>query len=183
MALAIAQRYSTALAEAITGPSASGDPKQALDQLRSLQATLDESSDLRSVFASPAIAISSKHGLATKIGERLGFTPAILNFVYVLLDHNRIPILGEIIETFSAWLDDREGLARIEVTSAAELDDSKRSEIINRFSTLLGKRIEAQYSTDDQLLGGVVVRVGGTLYDGSMVSQLRDLSRSMAGRV
>lgn len=183
MALAIAQRYSTALAEALTGSAALGDPQQALDQLRSLQATLDESADLRAVFASPAIAISNKHDLAAKIGERLGFSTAILNFVYVLLDHNRLPVLSDVVETFAAWLDDRNGLARIEVTSAAALDDAKRSEIVDRFSTLLGKRIEAQYSTDDQLLGGVVVRVGGTLYDGSMASQLRGLSRSMAGRV
>ena len=183
MALAIAQRYSKALAEALTGPSAAGDPKQALDQLRSLQATLRESADLQAVFASPAISITNKHDLATKIGERLGFSAALRNFVYVLLDHNRIPILDDVIETFSVWLDDREGLARIQVTSAAALDDTKRSEIVNRFSRLLGRRVEARYSIDDQLLGGVVVRVGGTLYDGSMVSQLRDLSRSMAGRV
>ncbi len=183
MALAIAQRYSSALAEALTGPTASGDLKQALDQLRAFQATLNESADLRAVFASPAIAIADKHDLAAKVGERLGFSIAIRNFVYVLLDHNRIPILGDVIETFAAWLDEREGLAKIEVTSAATLDDAKRAEIVDRFSRLLRKRVEARYSTDGQLLGGVVVRVGGTLYDGSMISQLRDLSRTMAGRV
>ena len=182
MALAIAQRYSTALAEALTEGGA-GDPRHSLEQLRALQGALGESAELRSVFASPAIATADKHALATKIGERIGFTEAIRNFVFVLLDHNRIPILGDVIEPCSAWLDEREGLARIEVTSSSGLDGVKQSEIEGRFTKLLGKRVEASYLIDEKLLGGVVVRVGGTIYDGSMVSQLLELSRSMAGQV
>ena len=90
-------------------------------------------------------------------------------------------MLGELRDAFGAWLDRRNGVERIRVMSAAALDDAQRATLIERFEALTGKRVEATFAVDGNLLGGTVVRLGSKLYDGSLATQLRSLDRAMAG--
>jgi F-type H+-transporting ATPase subunit delta len=182
MSLAIATRYATALADVPSSGKADTTPDAALDQLRDLQGTLEASPELRTLFSSPSVDVESKKRVAGKIGDRIGFSTSVRNLVYVLLDNGRIALLSELINAFERWSDDKQGISRISVTSAAPLLDDQRTAVIEKFKRLTGREIHASFHLDETLLGGVVVRVGSKLYDGSVSSQLQMLDRAMSGR-
>lgn len=182
MSLAIATRYATALADVLSGDKADTTPQAALDQLRDLQATLGSSPELRNLFSSPSVDVDSKKRVAATIGDRLGFSTSVRNLTFVLLDNGRIGLLPELVDAFERWFDDQQGISRISVTSAAPLLEDQRAAVINKFQRLTGREIHASFHLDETLLGGVVVRVGSKLYDGSLSSQLQVLDRAMSGR-
>jgi F-type H+-transporting ATPase subunit delta len=100
-----------------------------------------------------------------------------------MLDNRRVTLLPELISAFEQWFDEKQGISRISVTSAAELLDDQRAAVIDKFQRLTGRKIHASFHLDETLLGGVVVRVGSKLYDGSLSSQLQVLDRAMSGRL
>lgn len=183
MSLAIATRYATALAEVLSGEKADTTPQEALDQLRDFQGTMESAPELRTLFSAPSVDGESKKRLAAMIGERIGFSKSVRNLVFVLLDNGRITLLPELISAFEQWFDDKQGIGRISVTSAAPLLDDQRAAVIDKFKRLTGREIHASFHLDETLLGGVVVRVGSKLYDGSLSSQLQMLDRAMSGRL
>ena len=81
-------------------------------------------------------------------------------------------MLIDIQQAFSAILDARQGITQARVTSAAELTAEERAELDAVLGKLTGRRVEAQYLTDSALIGGAVVRIGSTIYDGSVSAQL-----------
>jgi F-type H+-transporting ATPase subunit delta len=183
MSLAIATRYATALADVLSGGKSDTTPQAALDQLRDLQKTIEAAPELRTLFSAPSVDAESKKRLAATIGERIGFSKPVRNLVFVLIDNRRITLLPELISAFEQWLDDQQGISRISVTSAAPMLDDQRAALIDKFKRLTGREIHASFQVDDALLGGVVVRVGSKLYDGSLSSQLQMLDRAMSGRL
>lgn len=182
MANAIANRYALALADVLSGTKADTTPDAALSQLRDFQLTLAGAPELRTVFSAPAVVHKDKQQLIEAIGERIGFSQSIRNLVFVLLDNGRISLLPELITAFEQWFDDKQGISRIVVTSAALLSDDQQQAIIQKFQRLTGREIQASFVIDESLLGGAVVRIGSKVYDGSLSSQLQVLDRAMAGR-
>ena len=181
MSLAIANRYANALAAVLLKPDSHGAAQAALGELRGFVETYRDSGELRNVLSAPSVPAPQKRALISSLGERLGLSKSVRNLLFVLSDNHRLGIVGELVDAFEARLDEARGVARIEVVSAAPLDDAGREAIIRKFSGITGKPVEAVFSTESELLGGVVVRVGGTVYDGSLRSQLSTLSRAMAG--
>lgn len=182
MSLAIANRYASALADVLSGDKADTTPDAALAQLRDFQQTLAGSSELRSVFSAPSVAHEKKKQLAASIGERIGFAGSVRNLVFVLLDNGRINLLPELTTAFEQWFDDKQGVSRIFVKSAAPLASDQQQAMIQKFQQLTGREIRATFSIDETLLGGAVVRVGSKVYDGSLSAQLQVLDRAMSGR-
>jgi F-type H+-transporting ATPase subunit delta len=101
------------------------------------------------------------------------------NFLYVLIDRRRIAGVAEIIDTFERIVDERLGFAQAEVTSARELTESQRASLSGQLERLTGKKIRMRFSMDDSLIGGVVARIGSTVYDGSVRGQLETLGRRL----
>lgn len=182
MSLAIANRYASALADVLSGAKGDASPEAALGQLQAFQQALQSAPELRTVFHAPAVSHGDKHNLAAKLGERIGLSQSVRNLIFVLLDNRRIHLLPDIVASFERWLDERNGVSRISVTSAAPLLDDQQAAVIQKFQRLTGREIQASFSVDESLLGGVVVRVGSKLYDGSLSSQLHSLDRAMSGR-
>lgn len=183
MPLAVANRYAAALAQVVSAAQAETSPEQALTQLESLEETIRGSAELRGVLETPAVSVAAKHKLLNVLASRLGLSKPIRNLAFVLIDNGRVGLLAELTESFRSWLDERNGVERIRVTSAAPLDNGQQDAIVRRFEGLTGKRVQANFAIDDKLLGGTVVRVGSRVYDGSLARQLRSLSRAMAGSV
>ena len=177
MALAIANRYAAALGEVVTKPGSAAEPSEVLEQLDSFQRLLESSQELTNVLLSPAVAASKKRALVASLGERMGFARPVHNFLYVLIDHRRLRILDEVVEAYRGWLDQRLGIARIEVTSARPVDVKQESSLQDTFQQVTEKQVRARYEVDPALLGGVVVRHGSVLYDGSLRAQLQALER------
>ena len=183
MASAVANRYAQALVDVVMAPGSPLKPEDAVTQLRAVDAMIQESAELRNALLTPAIQNSRKRAVVAKLLERTGGgSPLIRNFVYVLIDHRRIGIIGEIREAFELMLDERLGFARAEVTSAAALDQRTSANLESELSRLTGKRMRLRFDVDPALLGGVVARIGSTVYDGSVRGELRQLARKLAGQ-
>jgi F-type H+-transporting ATPase subunit delta len=98
----------------------------------------------------------------------------------VLVDNRRTALLGQIREAFEAQLLERLGVTQAQVTTARELAANEKSELSKALERLTGKRIEAEYKLDAAMIGGAVVRIGSTVYDGSVREQLNRLRASLA---
>jgi F-type H+-transporting ATPase subunit delta len=168
----LAQRYASALADvALERANAEGAKKE----LDNFVEVFKASADLRNFLETPAISRESKQGLIQKLGARLGLSPAVRNFLYVLIDHQRVAIVEEIARGFSEEVNARLGIAEAQVTSARDLSPGEKKELTAALGRLTGKRIEARYGTDAGLIAGAVVRIGCTIYDGSVREQLNRL--------
>jgi F-type H+-transporting ATPase subunit delta len=183
MASAVANRYAQALVDVVMAPGSVLKPEDAVAQLRAVDAVFQESLELRNAMLTPAIQNSRKRAVLAKLLEGIGGSKLIRNFTYVLIDHRRIAIIGEIREAFELLLDERLGFARAEVTSAAPLDERVSADLESELSRLTGKRMRLRFDIDPALLGGVVARIGSTVYDGSVRGELRQLAKKLTGQL
>jgi F-type H+-transporting ATPase subunit delta len=185
---AVATRYAKALADVVTqGAPADGAPgkpglapEAALQEIGSFAAALASSHELGQALSSPAVPASRKRTVAGRIAEILQLSRISRNFLFVLIDHRRITLLPEILQSFELILDERLGFARAEVSAPAPLSDSQRAAILAQLEHLTGKRIRMRVAVDPSLIGGVVARIGSTVYDGSVRGQLQLLGQRLS---
>lgn len=177
---AVATRYANALADVVTASGSAADPQTALAELRAFEAVLKESAELHTALITPAVAGSRKKAVIGRIADVLKLSRITRNFLFVLVDHRRIAALADIIQSFEVVIDERLGFARAEVISAREMTEQQRGALNARLEGLTGKRVRPHYSVDDALIGGVIARIGSTIYDGSVRGQLESLERRMS---
>ena len=182
MASAVANRYAHALVDIVMAPGSPLKPEDALTQLRAVETLIQESPELRTALLTPAIQNSRKRAVMANLLERIGASPLIRNFIYVVIDHRRIGAINEIREAFELQLDERLGFVRAEVSSAAPLNAPQTEGLETELAKLTGKRMRLRFDVDPALLGGVVARIGSTVYDGSVRGELRELGRKLAGQ-
>jgi F-type H+-transporting ATPase subunit delta len=173
----VAHRYARALADVVL---AAGTAEKVRAELAEFAALLTESADLRNFLASPAVPRGQKCGVAEKLTERLGASKEFRNFLLVLIDHRRTALLPAIREAFAAELHARLGIAEAEVTTARELNADERSALLRALERLTGKKIEARFGLDANLIAGAQVRIGSTVFDGSLRQRLERLRASLA---
>ena len=165
-------QYANALADVAL---AQGAAEPTLKQLADFGAAFTESSELRNFLTSPGVPRAAKHGVIEKIAARIGAGKIIRNFLFVIADHHRTHILPEIVAAFQDVIRQRQGVAEAEISSAVELSAAQKKKFAQTLERLTGKKIEAKYSLDPALLGGAVVRVGDTIYDGSVRHSLNEM--------
>ena len=170
-------QYANALADIALEQGAS---EPAAKQLESFAAAYEESAELRTFLASPAVSVEAKHEVLEKIAKRLGASKIIRNFLFVIADHRRTQLIPEIVATFQQVLRQRQGMAEAEISSAVELTSAQKKELAATLARVTGKKIEPKYSLDPALLGGAVVRIGDTIYDGSLRSRLNEMRARLA---
>ena len=176
---AIAARYADALADIVTAAGSAVPPEGALAELQSFEAALRSSADLQNVLTSPAVPASRKKLVVARVADILALSRICRNFLSVLIDHRRIPILPEIIQFFEKTIDERLGFARAEVVSALPLVQTQLAALNAELERLVGKRIRMRVSVEQALIGGVVARIGSTVYDGSVRGRLQALQRRL----
>ena len=165
-------QYANALADIVLQQGAA---EPARKQLADFDAAYQESAELRNFMASPAVSREAKHGVIEKLVARLGASRMIRNFLFVIVDNQRTHLLPEIAVSFEEVLRQRQGIAEAEVLSAVPLNDKQKTALLRNLESVTGKKIQANYSLDPALLGGAVVRIGDTIYDGSVRNQLNRL--------
>jgi len=141
---------------------------------------LAESEDLRRVWENPAVPAEQKRNLLDAIARREEIERHVRNLVAVLIDHRRVQFLGRIVEQLKKELDTRMGFAEANITSARELDDAEKRSLEAQIEKVTGKKVRAQFGLDAALLGGAVVRVGSTIYDGSVKGQLEKIREAIS---
>jgi F-type H+-transporting ATPase subunit delta len=175
----VASTYARAFADVVLSEHLNAD--RSLAELRTIASLLVESSELRRVWENPAIPADQKRRVLDVIAERDGVSMQVRNLVAVLIDHRRIHFLNPIIRQLEKELDARLGFAEAEITSARELGAAEKREFEGQVGKLTGKKVRARYGQDASLLGGAVVRVGSTIYDGSVKGQLERIREEISG--
>jgi len=155
------------------------DPARSIQELRGFQSLFGQSDPLRRVLENPSIASDRKHAVLDGIAQKQGMSRQVRNLIAVLADHRRLPLFGDILKQIEQELNDRMGLAEAAVTSAHDLGDAEKRLLEAEIGKLTGKRVRAKYERDASLLGGAVVRVGSTIYDGSVKGQLERIREQL----
>ena len=170
-------QYANALADIAM---AQGAAESAVQQLVGFGALYAESAELRNFLASPAVAAEAKHRVIEKLLARVGGSKIVRNFLFVVVDHQHTHVLPEMIAAFQEVIRERQGITEAQISSAVELNAAQRAEMASTLERLTRKRVEAKFSLEPELLGGAVVRVGDTVYDGSLRSRLNELRARLA---
>jgi F-type H+-transporting ATPase subunit delta len=173
----VTNTYARAFADVVI--SSRLDAAQTLRETQSLAALVASSKELRQVWEAPSIPADPKRRVLDALVAREGVSRPVRNFVAVLIDHHRIHFLDEIVKQFEKELNQRLGFAEAEISSARELSAPERQALEDQVGKLTGKKVRARYSQDKSLLGGAVIKVGSTIYDGSVLGQLERIKEAI----
>jgi F-type H+-transporting ATPase subunit delta len=171
--------YARAFADVVMTKGNLLDPAKMLQELRGIEALLKENDQLRRVLENPSIPGDRKRAVLDAISMRLVTTRQVRNFIAVLIDHRRLPLLSEILKQLEQELDERQGFAEAQVSSARQLSDAERQSLEAEITKMTGKKVRASYAQDASLLGGAVVQIGSTIYDGSVKGQLERIREQL----
>jgi F-type H+-transporting ATPase subunit delta len=176
MSEALAERYARALVEVI-GPE--GDYRRVSQDLASFASVYKESSELREVLQSPVVTPDQKTKVINAILDRLNAASVTRNFLRVLMAHYRVNVLDQIRLAFQNMVDERLGIVKMHVTSAAPLSHEQQDVLRQRFGNLTKKTVEIEYGIDPNVLGGVLAQIKSTVYDGTVRGYLRRIREEM----
>jgi F-type H+-transporting ATPase subunit delta len=165
-------QYANALAD-IALEQGAAEP--VLKQLSEFGAAFAASAELRTFLAAPGPSREAKHRVIETLAARMGASKIIRNFLFVMVDNQRTPLLPHILEAFQEVIRRRQGVAEAEVSSAVNLSEAQKAQLLQTLERLTGKKIQAKYALEPELLGGAVVRIGDTIYDGSLRSRLNEM--------
>ncbi len=168
----LARRYAKAVLE--IGTENKNLEKMGAD-LRSLSKAMKDSAELQSVLTNPAIRRADRRRVIDGVLSAIGAQPLTKNLVYLLLDSERLSSVPDISREVDAMIEARSGQITAEVVSAKPLEMAQLTEITVALEKLSGKKVTVTKREDASLLGGVVAKLGDTVYDGSLRTQLRNL--------
>ncbi len=145
------------------------------DELKGFSSLLAQSADLAEFFANPVFDSSDKAAVMKDILEKVKMSSTTSNFLKLLVDKRRIDALGQIEECYRKYMDDVLNNVRVDVKTAFPLSNKLSARIKEQMEGMTGKNVEMVVDEDPSLLGGVVIGVGDTLYDGSVRAQLNSI--------
>jgi F-type H+-transporting ATPase subunit delta len=174
----IARRYAKALLEIGVED---GNYERIGREVRALARALKSSNELTLALTNPAFPRSDREKILRAILQRLGGSQMVVNFTRLLLDRERMAVVPDISRELDAMIDAKAGRVAAEVRSATALDAGQRERLTQALETLSGKKVEMKIDTDPSLLGGVVAKLGDTVYDGSLRTQLERMRQTLAG--
>ena len=174
----VARRYASALADVVLQR---GEAREVQAELTTWAEMLAAHQNLRDVFANPTIALDQKRKVLNRLIELSKPRETTANFLKVLLQNQRVTELSEINKKFAQTLDERAGLVAATVTTARPIPTDVHGRLESALASLTGKKVRIDFVTDPDLIGGVVTRIGSTVYDGSLRNQLEQIKERMAG--
>lgn len=176
---AFVSHYARAFADVVT--AAKLDVAATDRQLNDFLGTWDGSKELREIFENPAIAVDQKVAILDKMNAKLGMRREVRNFIAVLIKNDRIAHVHEVVNAYRAELEERQGIRQAEVVTARELNEQERAVLLAGVGKIAGAKIQASFTLDKSILGGAIVRIGSTVYDGSVKGRLERLREELAG--
>ena len=149
------------------------------EQLKDFLATWDGSAELREVFEDPSVPVVQKIAVLDGMKAKLGLAPQVRNLLAVLIQNDRIGAVHDVVAAYRTELQERLGVHQAEVTTARELSAADKVRLLAHFAELAKGRVEATFKLDAGILGGVVVRIGSTVYDGSILGRVERLREEL----
>jgi F-type H+-transporting ATPase subunit delta len=152
----------------------------ALDrQFADFLATWDGSAELRTFFVNPAFPAAQKVAFLDKLNVEMGLQKELRNLIAVLIDNNRIAHVAEVAAQWRRILQEQQGIRPAEIVTAREMAKDERDALAAEVAKLAGAKIDARFKLDKSILGGTVVRIGSTVYDGSVKGRLERLREAL----
>ena len=176
---AVARRYATALADVVISQ---GEEREVQDELKAWEQLMQSNTQLLEVFRNPTIPYEQKRKVLNTLIARTRVRQTTANFLQVLLQNQRLAELGEVNRRFAQILEERAGVVSAEVTTARPVSASLQEALRSKLADLTGKQVRLNFTTDEELIGGMVTRIGSTIYDGSVRSQLQQVKERMVGK-
>jgi len=174
----IARRYASALADVILERD---EAKEVQGELQQWEEVLQSNAALQEVFRNPTIALDQKRAVLNKLVDRAKPRPTTTNFLKVLLQNQRLTELREINRKLAEILDERAGMVAATVTTARPVPTNIQQSLEQKLTAVTQKKVRLNFDEDPDLIGGLVTRIGSTVYDGSVRNQLQLIKERMAG--
>jgi F-type H+-transporting ATPase subunit delta len=166
---ASAGRYARALLDVVIKE---GDPEQVGQELDAFADLFAGNLELQQALTNPAVSITAKRGIIESILSRTTPSTVLARLLRMLADRDRLTIVPELAASYRERLMEHRQIVRAEVTTAVPLSPERAAHFEERLAAATGGRVTMTTTVDPSLIGGVVARVGGTVYDGSIATQL-----------
>ena len=176
--LTVARRYASALADVIIERN---EEAAVREELTAWEGMILSNPPLLEVFTNPTVPYEQKAKVLNELFTRTKVLPTTANFLRILLKNQRLAEIAQVNAKLAQVLDERAGVVSAQVTSARPVADSIKTALEEKLRLITGKRIRLSFQTDETLLGGIVTRIGSTIYDGSVRTQLERLGEELAG--
>lgn len=174
----VARRYASALADVVISRNEQAEVRE---ELRAWERMILSNTLLLEAFVNPTIPYEQKSKLLNELITRTQVRQTTANFLRVLLKNQRLADLPQVNAKLEQVLDERAGVVTAQVTSARPVSESIRTTLEETLGQITRRRVRLTFETDESLLGGIVTRIGSTIYDGSVRNQLKRLGQELAG--
>jgi F-type H+-transporting ATPase subunit delta len=174
----IARRYALALADVAIEQ---GEALAVQEELLEWAGMISSNALLKEAFSNPTVPYEQKRRLLQELIARTKVRPTTANFLQVLLRNQRLGEIREVNRWFAQMLDERSGIVAAEITTARPVAQESIDALHKKLASVSGKKVRLKFATDEDLIGGMVARIGSTVYDGSVRNQLRELELKLAG--
>lgn len=174
----VARRYATALADIVTKTN---ETSFVQTELKTWENMISGNVDLQTAFGNPVISQVNKEKVLENLVAKTQPTKTTANFLRVLLRNGRLTEIKEINEKFASVLEERSGAVSAQITSARALSEAEKAEMQMNLAKLTRKNVSLNFEINETLIGGIVTRIGSTVYDGSVKTQLDELKQQMIG--
>ena len=175
----VARRYATALADVVT---ARGEAQEVQRELAAWAEMMQSNEQLLEVFRNPTIPYEQKRKVLNALITRARVRPTTANFLQVLLQNQRLAELSEVNKRFAQVLDERSGVVSAQVTTVRPVPEASQEALRTKLASMTGKKVRLSFTTDEDLIGGIVTRIGSTIYDGSVRNQLQRVKERLTGK-
>jgi F-type H+-transporting ATPase subunit delta len=174
----IARRYAVALADVAIE---SGEAVPVQEELLTWGQMISSNALLKEVLGNPTVPYEQKRKLLEELIKRTLVRQTTANFLQVLLRNQRLSEIDEVNKWFAQILDERAGVIAAEVTTARPVSEKAVEALRAKLAAISGKKVRLSFVTDEDLIGGMVARIGSTVYDGSIRNQLREMELKLSG--
>jgi F-type H+-transporting ATPase subunit delta len=175
----VARRYASALADVAVDRGEANEIKTEIDYWASLLRT---NAELREVFSNPTVPYDQKRKVLEELVARTGSRETTASFLRVLLKNQRLAQLPEVADRLGQILDDRAGIVAANVTTARQVPEHLRKSLHETLVSATGRKVRLSFVTDETIIGGIIARIGSTVFDASVQSQLERLATELAGK-
>ncbi len=138
---------------------------------------------LERVLVNPAVPVPRKRAAVAELTARAGMLPVVVKLLVLLAGRDRLVLVPDLVGAYRERLLDHLNIVRAEVTTAVPLSEDRSRAVERSLATLTGRRVRLETKVDPAIIGGVVARVGSTIYDGSVSRQLQKIRESLVERV
>jgi F-type H+-transporting ATPase subunit delta len=177
---ASASRYARALLDVVIKE---GDPEQVEQELTAFADLLVQNPNLQKALTNPAVPVTGKHGIVKELTARLGSSTILTKLLLLLADGDRLMLVPDLLAVYRDRLMDHRQIVRADVTTAEPLAEAKVALLTQRLAQVTGRTVTMTTRVDPSIIGGVVARVGSTVYDGSVATQLDRIKNRLRSAV